>query len=101
MVYELCRTVVRKSGTRGFDVRRARHELAQAIEFPVDPLESGDKDLLALQWLPQRTSNLIHRGALALLSWQSYSAILEDVGPQQGPTRAPGTPVPQCLPAGS
>ena len=30
MVYELCRTVLRKSGTRGLDVRRTRLELVQA-----------------------------------------------------------------------
>jgi hypothetical protein len=49
MVYELCRTVLRKSGTRGLDVRRTRLELVQAIELLVDPFEGGGKDLLALQ----------------------------------------------------
>src|SRR5262245_42148813 len=50
MVYELCRTVLRKSRTRGLDVRRTRLELVQAIELLVDPFEGGGKDLLALQW---------------------------------------------------
>jgi len=51
MVYELCRTVLRKSGTRGLDVRRARFELVQAIDLPINSLERGGKDLLALQRL--------------------------------------------------
>src|SRR5262245_11320721 len=51
MVYELCRTVLRESGTRGFDVRCARLQRVQAIELLVDPLDGSGKNLLALQRL--------------------------------------------------
>jgi hypothetical protein len=51
MVNKLCRSVLRKSSTRCLDMSRARSQVVQAIDFFVDPLDRGGKNLLALQRL--------------------------------------------------
>src|SRR5262245_52317765 len=48
---ELCRSVLRKSAAGGLHVRGARFDLVQAVDLLVDPLQDGDKDLLASQGL--------------------------------------------------
>src|SRR5262245_10458259 len=76
MVRELCRTQLCKGGPGRLHVRRARLELVQAIEFLVDPLEGGGKDLLA----PQR---LIGSPRKALAAWLGLPAQLPLLLPRQ------------------
>src|SRR5690349_404556 len=76
MVYELCRTVLRKRGTRSLNVRRPRLELLHAIELLVKPLEGSSKNLFALQ-------RLIGRSRKALAARLGFPAQLPLFLPRQ------------------